>query len=266
MIATPETHTTMQRSPEKPPDFFIVFSDLLQLYALHEEPNAILVQGPGGCTGRIELEHGGVVHAALDELEGQEAFFRMMRWPRGKLVKRTFTEPTRRTITSRLSELLMDAYWKLDEQGALADEGPAARGGAEVISLEEPTERPEDEDLQRRLLWGERLAQELIGVEQLVSYNVLNQRGDILVQNGLGGSHVDSSNVSSIFLGSITEIEALEDDFELMLSLPEHHHVMLGIHGRLSGMFHCVFDSEQISLAMAHWKTRQFAQEYLPRG
>lgn len=237
-------------------NFFVVFSDLLQLYALHTETNTLRVEGPNRRIGRLELRSGRLLHASLGEQRGREAFFEMMRWPRGKLVERTFESCGDANVDEKLSELLMEAYWKLEQLGTSEAAAPD--------TLEEPTNQLDDDEMERYLLWGDRLSEALGEVPELTSYNVLNWRGDVLVQNRTDATQPDTSDIPREVLRALAQLEAAHQDYELMLTAKGNHHVLLGIHGRLRGIFHCVYEADTLKLAMAHWKTRQFAEKHLP--
>ena len=61
------------------------------------------------------LKDGEILHATNGELEGEEALYSSMMFPRGKFVHLAWTEPNRKTIQKTGTQLLLEAARRRDE-------------------------------------------------------------------------------------------------------------------------------------------------------
>ncbi len=93
-----------------------MLGEVVQLYGLANRTGTLLVNSDAG-VGHIGFESGRVVDAETGELRGVDAFNTILSWTSGGFSWASTPPPTH-TITSGLSELLIDAYRLRDEQAA----------------------------------------------------------------------------------------------------------------------------------------------------
>ncbi len=117
--------------------------------------------------GVIYFDRGQIAHAALDDLEGEEAVYRMLAWETGKFELEAGIPPPKHSIHTTWSELLLDGVRFLDEHGdALwSDEEelppPEAEKVTEKVSVLDTTSEPEEVSKMVRKKRGELLAEAL---------------------------------------------------------------------------------------------------------
>ncbi len=91
-------------------------------------PDIIQIMGAGRKTGRIILEHNGrscsidmedgqVVNASVDDLKGEEAFYRILYWNEGSFTIDPTAEISERMITVSYESLMLEGYRRMDEAG-----------------------------------------------------------------------------------------------------------------------------------------------------
>ena len=100
--------------------------DVIQMECLGRN-SAILEVKAGRQQGRIYIKDGRIIHAAVGDHKGEEAFLRLLGLRRGEFVMKTFTEPPEQTIDSSYELLLMEA-------ARIQDEASQA-GGARTLAL-----------------------------------------------------------------------------------------------------------------------------------
>ena len=95
--------------------------DLIQMCCMSSVDMTLLVT-QGGTQGHIFIEGGEIVHASCEDIEGDEAFYRILSWPNGRF--NTLGEKTvpKTTIEKPWQALIMDAMRIVDEMAA--DEVP----------------------------------------------------------------------------------------------------------------------------------------------
>jgi hypothetical protein len=75
-------------------------------------------------TGMIYLKDGNIIHAELDELNGEEAVYELAIWNDGEFNFEPDVEPATRTISKSNTNLLMEAARRLDEWRVLSRKIP----------------------------------------------------------------------------------------------------------------------------------------------
>jgi len=88
--------------------------------------------------GQIYIEAGAVTHAAVGELAGEAAFYRLLALRGGDFQLKPFKAPPQRTIDTRWEFLLMDAARATDEETVFLKPPappPAAAGETEHIAV-----------------------------------------------------------------------------------------------------------------------------------
>lgn len=88
--------------------------DVIQMECLNRASSLVTVTA-GRSEGRIYIREGAVVHAAMDNLTGEEAFFRLLGFESGDFRHDPFVEPSEETIHAQWESLLMDAAQRRDE-------------------------------------------------------------------------------------------------------------------------------------------------------
>ncbi len=82
--------------------------------------------------GQIYIEAGAITHAAVGNLAGKQAFYRLLSLKGGEFQVKTFTPPPQRTIQERWEVLLMDAARNSDEETAFITKIQAAAAAAKT--------------------------------------------------------------------------------------------------------------------------------------
>lgn len=89
--------------------------DLLQVWSLNRFSGLVAVTFAGR-TGHLYFVDGEIVHAEVDEAVGEQAVGIILSWPGGAFEPIPNTTTLKRTITKRLSHLLLDAHRIIDER------------------------------------------------------------------------------------------------------------------------------------------------------
>ncbi len=108
--------------------------DVIQMECLGRN-SAILEVKAGRHQGRIYIKDGRIVHAAVGDRKGEEAFLHLLAQRRGEFVMKSFVEPPEETIDTSYEMLLMEAARLQDEasQAAAARTVALASGETEFI-------------------------------------------------------------------------------------------------------------------------------------
>lgn len=106
-------------------------ADVIQINGLSRATSLLRVK-QGEQLGIIYFQEGQVVHAICDELEGEEAFYRIMQFTGGRLDSMAFVDLPARTINAPVEALIIEAARRMDEAGL----GGAAVGECSDIDLE----------------------------------------------------------------------------------------------------------------------------------
>lgn len=88
--------------------------EVVQLCAQSNQAGVLKVQVDFHC-GKIWLNQGRAVHAAVDEQTGANAFFEIMSWSSGSFSWEPWS-PTEVTLNQSLTELLVEVYLQMDRQ------------------------------------------------------------------------------------------------------------------------------------------------------
>ncbi|HUP50630.1 MAG TPA: DUF4388 domain-containing protein [Thermoanaerobaculia bacterium] len=86
--------------------------------------------------GTIFLKNGQMVHAAVGDLEGEEAIYALAIWSSGEFQFLAGEEPDRQTITKSNTNLLMEAARRLDEWRVLSKKIPSVEHVPELLGRE----------------------------------------------------------------------------------------------------------------------------------
>lgn len=91
-------------------------ADVIQINGLSRATSLLRVK-QGEQLGVVYFQEGQVVHAICDELEGEEAFFRIMQFTGGRLDSMSFVDLPARTINVPVEALIIEAARRMDEAG-----------------------------------------------------------------------------------------------------------------------------------------------------
>ncbi len=98
--------------------------DYVQLLILTRRKTVLQVNARDGRTGLIYFKNGEAVHAALDDLEGSDAFHAMLAFEGGSFSTNPWEEPADHSIAGGGEYLLMEAARQKDEK-----DNPSGNGG-----------------------------------------------------------------------------------------------------------------------------------------
>jgi hypothetical protein len=90
-------------------------TDLLQVWSMNRFSGLVVVSS-GHHTGHLYFVDGEIVHAEAGDRSGEQAVGAILAWPGGAFEPIPNTTTLKRTITKRLSHLLLDAHLVIDEQ------------------------------------------------------------------------------------------------------------------------------------------------------
>ena len=111
-----------------------------------EHNQAELILRREGHVGAIYFDQGTIVHASLDDEEGEAAIYELLSWEDGSFSLRQGTPPPRRTVHSDWTGLLLEGMRRMDEVGedldlewdddAIGDEAGVGRVARALEALE----------------------------------------------------------------------------------------------------------------------------------
>lgn len=137
-------------------------ADVVQLYAMSSQIGLISVEYDDQ-RGEIWLDQGRVVHAEAGGWTGNNAFYKIMTWPRGSFSWQS-CRPKQVSMHVSLTELLLEAYRLKDEQAqwlqALEGEPPKDAASSEARPAASPQPSGEDDDFSGLFDESEELPQE----------------------------------------------------------------------------------------------------------
>jgi DNA-binding response OmpR family regulator len=108
-------------------------TDALQLVHMVRRSQTIRVRTEFGEEGLIHLRDGEVVHAVLEELEGEEAFYEIVALEGGEIESLALPEELPTTIQRPLAALILEGVRLKDEAASARKRGPRKTGKAPEI-------------------------------------------------------------------------------------------------------------------------------------
>lgn len=119
--------------------------DLIQMCCMSSVDMTLLVT-QGGTQGHIFIEGGEIVHASCENIEGEEAFYRILSWENGRFSTLGEHAVPNITIDKPWQALIMDAMRMVDEMAEAAetpdkDPPPSPQPLDPPSPVESPTER-----------------------------------------------------------------------------------------------------------------------------
>lgn len=110
--------------------------DVIQMGCLSGSSRTIKVSTSDGQEGIIVLKDGKVVHASYGDMEGEEAFYEIVRWKKGKIEVEEDV-PDIRTITERWETLLLEGIRRSEESSASVPSDGGSDGNHKLQMLQE---------------------------------------------------------------------------------------------------------------------------------
>ncbi len=95
----------------------IQLNDLIQMCCLSASSLCMRVT-KGNRQGTVFIVDGEIVHAACEDIEGEEAFYRILGWQTGSFESLEVSSVPRRTIDKNYHFMIMEAARRADERGA----------------------------------------------------------------------------------------------------------------------------------------------------
>ena len=102
----------------------IQLNDLIQMCCLSASSLCMRVT-KGNRQGTVFIVDGEIVHAACDDIEGEEAFYRILGWQTGSFESLEVSSVPRRTIDQNYHFLIMEAARRSDEKGVQGESSGA---------------------------------------------------------------------------------------------------------------------------------------------
>lgn len=94
------------------------FTDMIQILSAGAKNMEVTLKRPGQ-EGQVFLREGNVIHAATDTLQGDEAFYELMKWREGSFTTKPCTTFPAATIQASTTSLLMEGSRLSDEAAEL---------------------------------------------------------------------------------------------------------------------------------------------------
>jgi len=117
-------------------------ADLIQHNCQDQKTAQVIIQH-NGKEATVFFKEGAVVHAALDELQGEEVIYEILQWQEGQFSLEVGQEPPAVTISRSWSGLLLEGARRLDEETNLSnnnvvlssqEEKPMAKKKSEILA------------------------------------------------------------------------------------------------------------------------------------
>lgn len=93
------------------------FPDMIQILCAGNKDLEIILETEGK-SGHVFIQQGQIVHAAVDDLRGEEAFYELVVWRKGTFTTQQPEQFPERNVNTALMGLLMEAARRLDEHSA----------------------------------------------------------------------------------------------------------------------------------------------------
>lgn len=89
--------------------------DIVQILSMGMKTARVSLSS-GKRTGKVWFRDGAIVHAQAEKVEGDEAFFQMLRWKRGRFELRHGVRTKKKTVENEAMFLVMEGLRQLDEE------------------------------------------------------------------------------------------------------------------------------------------------------
>lgn len=231
-----------------------MLGEVVQLYGLANRTGTLLVHSTRG-VGEIAFESGRVVDARAGMLHGVDAFNDILSWTSGGF-SWSATAPQHHTITTGLSELLIDAYRLRDEQEAGVqrsddlDLDAFAELDRAAGAPDAPAEPPNNvvANLTRLERADGFLGAALVDLDKRACVAAVDRGVDDLEQLVLG--HADLVEAKRRTIRKLEIDDELED---IVISLGREYHLLRLCRRRPQLYFFLTLDRARANLAMARY-------------
>ena len=98
----------------------MTFTDMIQILCAGQKDLEICLTH-AEAEAYVYVRSGEVIHARIGDLEGEDAFYELMRWNEGRFATRRCTQFPERSIKSSAMSLLMEGARQVDELDVVAD-------------------------------------------------------------------------------------------------------------------------------------------------
>ncbi len=158
-------------------------------------------------SGVLGFENGQLIHAATGNLQGEDAFFEMVRWAGGTFEELPDATPLRPNVSLPLSQLMIEAARRRDEAEHKAEHeartSPTAAVGSSSGGMEQPAARPgalasergQHDTKEERHMAIKDLLQEFTGIEGFKGVAVFTAQGEMLESEVVGKYDIKSAGM-----------------------------------------------------------------------
>ncbi|MGV3621573.1 MAG: response regulator, partial [Archangium sp.] len=231
-----------------------MLGEVVQLYGLANRTGTLLVNSDVG-TGEVGFDSGRVVDARAGDKQGVEAFNEILSWTSGGF-SWSPSSPVQRSITTGLSELLIDAYRIRDEKNAgvesSTDDDDMGLSAFDELENVTPRERPADNNVRDNLSRLERvdgfLGAALYDMDAGVCVSSVD-KGAGQMERAVEG-HVELLQAKRRTISKLN----LDDDLEdIVITLGRQYHLLRLCRRRPQLFFFLTLDRTKANLAMARY-------------
>jgi pSer/pThr/pTyr-binding forkhead associated (FHA) protein len=240
-------------APEFNAQSHLGLAEILQMCCLNRRSGQLNFQA-GGSSGFVYLQQGQVLHAVCGTVEGEEAIYRMLRWPPGSFSLKEDIHPHSRTIEYTWEQLLLEGARRadVDPERATKQSGPvvtvdrlsrtSSKGSLPRLTLILPDERPLTYELQAEYTYlGRAPENEISLAHPSVSSRhciFILSGSDIVLRdlNSSNGTIVNGKTITETMLrpGDVIQIGVVEIRFEPGVRRPKLTQTMAGNFGENS--------------------------------
>jgi DNA-binding response OmpR family regulator len=179
--------------------------DLLQTIDVSRKSGVLNLASAQGDQGMISFDSGAVIHAAVEDLGGEDAVYRLLLWHEGTFdLEFRRVSLVERTVHRTTQALLMEGMRRLDEWSRLSELLPLFEVVLEVdaeVLRERLHDTPDEQNIMVRLIDGVRTIDDLIRAH--------------------GGDHVEALRkvVDLYFEGIIREVGEVKDSIPILAQM-----------------------------------------------
>lgn len=172
-------------------------TDLIQMNCLGRMTTTLYIDHEGS-TGIIYFEEGNIIHAECEDIEGEEAFYKILSWEGGKFTVEREKSPVKETIIKGWQSLLLEGMRRLDES---EDE--------EIDEAEQEQEKRKNEI--------NKILQKLIKIDGLFLAVIFDPEGFPLASKieSSKADHYKIEKLSPVFSNILKQIESTGSELKL---------------------------------------------------
>jgi len=233
----------------------IELSDIIQINCLSRATSALKVKTLGK-EGIIYFNNGGIVHAECEDLEPEEAFYKILTFKGGTLESMALTGPPKRTIDKDTDYLLFESARRLDE------ENERLQNGSQVAQLATGESSDQIYTEEETMNGVKKLLSEFTNLPGVNTACLVGRDGFLLDSIAIAGT--DTEMIGAIASGGFGASESMGNQLEkgqLTMTMIEYKNgpVMLSPIGREA--FLVVVADQEANLGMIRLKIKKHAKE-----